>query len=85
MKMKLLTSLLLLSFGLAQAGPGAYIPRHHKAPKVINDQTEPVQSTAVQPGIGEGVERLDAEAEGHSGSEMGDWTDLRNEEIYGSF
>ena len=83
MKTRLLTILLLLTFGLAHAGPGGYVPRQHKA--VDDNQTESMRSSAVQPGIGASAERMDSQRDRQLFVEESDWTDLRNEAIYGSW
>ncbi|MEN8180013.1 MAG: hypothetical protein ABFS39_15535 [Pseudomonadota bacterium] len=83
MKYTLNTTALLLLFGIAQAGSSWDM--HQPKDAANSGQTQTQQSTAIQPGIGDSANRFDDESDRRLGYEHGDWTDLRNEEIYGSF
>ena len=82
MKYTLISTALLLSFGVAQAGSGWDAEQEKDA---ANRESQSVQSTAVQPGIGDSASRFNNATYRASDLDLGDWTDLRNEEVYGSF
>ena len=49
------------------------------------NESQSMQRTAVQPGIGDGVSQFSDAASQKFDLDNADWTDLKNSEIYGSF
>lgn len=82
MKYTLISATLLLSLGVAQAGSGW---DKEKEKDAANSESQSVQSTAIQPGIGDSASRFNDATYRKFDLDSSDWTDLRNEEVYGSF
>ncbi len=87
MKYTLISTAFLLSAGLAQADTGWDVEQG----KTTTSNAQPrsgsqsMQSTAIQPGIGDSASRFDNVTQGKFDFNAGDWGDLRNEEAYGAF
>ncbi len=81
MKYTLISTALLMSIGIAQAGSNWEMQKEKAA---ADSATKTMQNTAVQPGIGERSGQFEDAAQ-YEDYNHGDWTDLRNTEIYGSF
>ena len=87
MKYTLLSIMLMMSLGVAQAGSGRDMEREGTLQKSAPStyESHSVQPTAVQPGMGDSVSRFDEVMQKKFDWNDGDWADLRNEEMYGSF
>ena len=85
MKNTLISTVLLLSFGIAHAGSGWESEQGKGSANQSGNELQSVQATAVQPGIGDRADQFDDATRRDYDFSLGDWTDLRNEEIYGSF
>ena len=87
MKYTLIPATLLLSLGVAQAGSGWDTEQGRDAyhSDCSSSESQSMQSTAVQPGIGDKTNQFDDATDRKYDLTQDDWTDLRNEEIYGSF
>ncbi len=87
MKYTLILTVLLLSLGSAQAGSGWDVEKGktlaNSAQSIAESQS--IQSTAIQPGIGDSDNQFNHAIQGEFDFNDGDWTDLHNEAIYGAF
>ncbi|MDJ0806018.1 MAG: hypothetical protein QNJ78_04215 [Gammaproteobacteria bacterium] len=79
MKFTWVAGVLMVSFGVAQAGSD------REQRPTATTQAQATQSSAVQPGIGDRANRFGQRNDQSLGDDHADWTDLRNEEIYGTF
>lgn len=78
MKVTFMFTGLLIAIGVAQAGD-------MQQEKAAVEQASPtLQATAVRLGVGDNIRQFE-DVFHPDESSLGDWTDLRSQEIYGSF